>query len=64
MADLPESRTAEHSSEGVRSSDLEVGWSGGVTAAGGIERAGAKSGNKGWETALAAIEMINLCKQL
>lgn len=28
------------------------------------ERAGAKSGNKGWETALAAIEMINLCKQL
>ncbi len=29
-----------------------------------IERAGAKSGNKGWETALAAIEMINLYKQL
>jgi 6,7-dimethyl-8-ribityllumazine synthase len=28
------------------------------------ERAGAKSGNKGWETALAAIEMINLCKKL
>jgi 6,7-dimethyl-8-ribityllumazine synthase len=28
------------------------------------ERAGAKSGNKGWETALAAIEMINLYKQL
>jgi 6,7-dimethyl-8-ribityllumazine synthase len=29
-----------------------------------VERAGAKSGNKGWETALAAIEMINLYKQL
>lgn len=29
-----------------------------------IERAGAKSGNKGWETALAAIEMVNLYKQL
>lgn len=29
-----------------------------------IERAGAKSGNKGWETALAAIEMINVFKQL
>ena len=29
-----------------------------------IERAGAKSGNKGWETALAALEMINLFKQL
>jgi len=28
------------------------------------ERAGPKSGNKGWETALTAIEMINLCKQL
>jgi len=28
------------------------------------ERAGAKSGNKGWETALAAIEMINLYKQI
>ncbi len=30
----------------------------------GIERAGAKSGNKGWDAALAAIEMINLGKQL
>lgn len=29
-----------------------------------IERAGAKSGNKGWETALAAIEMINVFKQI
>lgn len=30
----------------------------------GIERAGTKSGNKGWDAALAAIEMINLNKKL
>ncbi len=29
-----------------------------------IERAGSKSGNKGWETALAAIEMANLYKKV
>ena len=29
-----------------------------------IERAGGKSGNKGWDAALAAIEMANLYKQL
>lgn len=29
-----------------------------------IERAGAKSGNKGWDTGLAAIEMANLYKKL
>lgn len=29
-----------------------------------IERAGAKSGNKGWESAVAAIEMANLYKQI
>jgi 6,7-dimethyl-8-ribityllumazine synthase len=29
-----------------------------------IERAGTKSGNKGWDAALAAIEMANLVKQL
>jgi 6,7-dimethyl-8-ribityllumazine synthase len=29
-----------------------------------IERAGTKSGNKGWDAALAAIEMINLFKQI
>jgi 6,7-dimethyl-8-ribityllumazine synthase len=28
-----------------------------------IERAGTKSGNKGWDSALAAIEMANLMKQ-
>ncbi len=29
-----------------------------------LERAGGKSGNKGWETALAAIEMANLYKKI
>ena len=29
-----------------------------------IERAGSKSGNKGYETAMAAIEMVNLFKEL
>ena len=29
-----------------------------------IERAGTKSGNKGWEAALTAIEMVNLLKNL
>jgi len=29
-----------------------------------IERAGSKSGNKGWDAAVAAIEMANLVKQL
>ncbi len=30
----------------------------------GIERAGSKSGNKGWDAALSAVEMINLNKKL
>ncbi len=29
-----------------------------------IERAGSKLGNKGWETALAAMEMVHLYKKL
>ena len=29
-----------------------------------LERAGAKMGNKGWDAALAAIEMVNLLKRL
>jgi 6,7-dimethyl-8-ribityllumazine synthase len=29
-----------------------------------VERAGAKAGNKGWDAALAAIEMANLMEQL
>jgi len=29
-----------------------------------VERAGTKSGNKGWDAAISAIEMSNLMKQL
>ena len=29
-----------------------------------IERAGAKSGNKGWDAAVSAMEMVNLFKKL
>jgi 6,7-dimethyl-8-ribityllumazine synthase len=29
-----------------------------------IERAGTKAGNKGWDAALSAIEMVNLMKQI
>ena len=29
-----------------------------------IERAGAKAGNKGWDAALSAIEMVNLFEQI
>lgn len=29
-----------------------------------IDRAGAKSGNKGWEAALAAIEMVNISQEI
>ena len=29
-----------------------------------IDRAGAKAGNKGWEAALSAIEMVNLLKEV
>lgn len=29
-----------------------------------VERAGTKAGNKGWDSAVAAIEMANLSKQL
>jgi 6,7-dimethyl-8-ribityllumazine synthase len=29
-----------------------------------LDRAGAKHGNKGWEAALSAIEMVNLYRQL
>ena len=28
----------------------------------GIERAGAKSGNKGWDAAISVVEMLNLVK--
>jgi 6,7-dimethyl-8-ribityllumazine synthase len=29
-----------------------------------IERAGSKAGNKGWDAAMAAVEMVNLIKQM
>jgi 6,7-dimethyl-8-ribityllumazine synthase len=29
-----------------------------------LERAGAKGGNKGWDAALTAIELVRVCKQL
>ena len=29
-----------------------------------VERAGTKSGNKGFDAALTAIEMVNVCKEL
>jgi 6,7-dimethyl-8-ribityllumazine synthase len=29
-----------------------------------IERAGSKSGNKGWDAAISAIEMVNLIKEI
>jgi len=29
-----------------------------------IDRAGTKAGNKGWEAALSAIEMVNLLKEI
>ncbi|MCU0587214.1 MAG: 6,7-dimethyl-8-ribityllumazine synthase [Syntrophobacteraceae bacterium] len=29
-----------------------------------IERAGSKAGNKGWDAAMAAVEMVNLIKQV
>lgn len=29
-----------------------------------IDRAGTKAGNKGWEAALAAIEMVNLLREM
>ena len=29
-----------------------------------VERAGTKSGNKGFDAAMSAIEMINICKQI
>jgi 6,7-dimethyl-8-ribityllumazine synthase len=29
-----------------------------------IERAGSKSGNKGWDAAVSAVEMVNLLKQI
>lgn len=61
---------ANEVSKGIASVSLEAGIpvSFGVlttdTLEQAIERAGSKSGNKGWDAAVAAIEMANLIKQL
>ena len=61
---------ANEVSKGVASAGLDAGVpiSFGVlttdTIEQAIERAGAKSGNKGWDAAVAAIEMANLIKQM
>jgi 6,7-dimethyl-8-ribityllumazine synthase len=57
-------------SKGIANVSIEVGVpiSFGVlttdTLEQAIERAGAKSGNKGWDAAFAAVEMANLIKQM
>ncbi len=61
---------ANEVSKGVASVSLETGVpvSFGVlttdTLEQAIERAGAKAGNKGWDSAIVAIEMANLIKQI
>ena len=56
--------------KGIAQTSLELGFPiayGIITADNleqAIERAGTKSGNKGWDAALAAIEMVNLFKNL
>ncbi len=61
---------ANEVSKGVAAVSLETGIpiSFGVlttdTLEQAIERAGSKAGNKGWDAAMAAIEMANLLKQL
>lgn len=61
---------ANEVSKGVASVSLETGIpvAFGVlttdTLEQAIERAGSKAGNKGWDAALAAIEMANLIKQV
>ena len=61
---------ASEVSKGIANASLELGVpiSFGVlttdTLEQAIERAGSKSGNKGWDAAVAAIEMANLIKQM
>lgn len=56
--------------KGVASVQLEIGipMSFGVlttdTIEQAVERAGTKAGNKGWDSALAALEMVNLLRNL
>lgn len=60
---------ASEVTKGVASISLESGLPIGFgvlttdTVEQAIDRAGAKAGNKGWETALSTIEMVNLFKQ-
>jgi 6,7-dimethyl-8-ribityllumazine synthase len=57
-------------SKGIASASLETGVPiafGVITADNleqAIERAGSKAGNKGWDAALAAVEMVDLVRQL
>jgi 6,7-dimethyl-8-ribityllumazine synthase len=57
-------------SKGIANASLETGipMAFGVittdTLEQAIERAGAKAGNKGWSSAIAAIEMVDLFKQI
>ncbi|MBF0623357.1 MAG: 6,7-dimethyl-8-ribityllumazine synthase [Magnetococcales bacterium] len=57
-------------SKGVATVSLETGLPIGFgvltteTVEQAIDRAGAKAGNKGWDTALSVIEMVNLYKKL
>jgi 6,7-dimethyl-8-ribityllumazine synthase len=61
---------ANEVSKGIASVSLETGTpiAFGVlttdTLEQAIERAGSKAGNKGWDAAIAAIEMVNLLQQL
>ncbi len=61
---------ANEVSKGIASVSLETGLpiAFGVlttdTIEQAIERAGSKAGNKGWDAALAAIEMVNLIRQI
>jgi 6,7-dimethyl-8-ribityllumazine synthase len=57
-------------SKGIASASLETGVPiafGVITAENleqAIERAGSKAGNKGWDAALAAVEMVDLVRQI
>ena len=61
---------ASEVTKGVASVQLETGipMSFGVlttdTIEQAVERAGTKAGNKGWDSALAALEMVNLLRSL
>lgn len=63
--DLVSQSAAKNISQAALSSDIPVIF-GIITTENieqAIERAGTKLGNRGWDAALAAIEMVNLCDQ-